>query len=149
MNTNRISIDKWSNPTTEEAFQTGQVHSWTDDWNEHIRKCESCSFFAPLTDSFGVCCHSSSGFYTETLFDEFTCRHHVLEGEGVHSFSVDSARHCKCQGAALGVYEEILSRLNKRYSEWKSIREPGDAPNDGPQPPVNNPKVTDGPSSVI
>lgn len=87
VNENRIKTDDFSCAASKQLY--------FDDWpnepeckEKHHEGDQSggCSFFAPLNCDYGICCHSKSRHFTETVFEHFTCPSHVSEGWGPHSF---------------------------------------------------------------
>jgi hypothetical protein len=98
-NENRIILSGFSNPAFERLY-SGQ---WADDpklWqqNQLGEQCGGCSFFAKLNLDLGICCHTRSRHFTETVFEHFTCPAYVHEGWGPHSFTEDTEFHCRCSG---------------------------------------------------
>ena len=61
-NTNRITTDHFSNPTSATLYHT----DWQDEPEiaENIygagNQCGGCSFFAPFNEDWGLCCHPES-----------------------------------------------------------------------------------------
>lgn len=99
LNENRITISDFSNPRSKRLY----VDGWPDEaacktQYENGAQCGGCSFFVPLNFDYGICCHSRSRHFTETVFEHFTCPPYVNEGWGPHSFSEDPAFHCRCGG---------------------------------------------------
>ncbi|MGH7139876.1 MAG: hypothetical protein ACREHD_29410 [Pirellulales bacterium] len=90
-NENKIKTDDFSNATSKQLYSA----DWPDELEckeKHHQgdQCGACSFFAPLNDDYGICCHRSSRHFTETVFEHFTCPSYVDEGWGPHSFSEDA-----------------------------------------------------------
>jgi hypothetical protein len=87
MNKNTIITDDWSNPASGKLYQD----QWPDEPElgkkyEDGQQCGGCAFFAPFNSDWGLCCHSSSRHFRETVFEHFTCGNLVNEGWGPHSF---------------------------------------------------------------
>lgn len=87
MNKNVIIEEDFSNPESRRMYE---MH-WPNDHGLYKRyedgeQCGGCSFFAPLNMDYGICCHSKSRHYKETVFEHFTCPVIINEGWGYHSF---------------------------------------------------------------
>jgi hypothetical protein len=98
-NQNKIDTSEFSNPESKRLY----VETWPAEPSckrryENGEQCGGCSFFAPLNYDYGICCHNRSRHFKETVFEHFTCPSFVNEGWGPHSFSEDTAFHCKCGG---------------------------------------------------
>lgn len=88
MNQNQIATDGWSNDDARRLYEL----KWPDELKvreqyEEGQQCGGCSFFAPFTFDWGLCCHATSRHHLETVFEHFTCGSYVQEGWGAHSFS--------------------------------------------------------------
>ena len=88
MNRNRIITDAWSNPDSESLYRRG----WPDqpelaEQYESGDQCGGCAFYAKLNADFGICCRHVSPYFTETVFEHFTCAAFVLEDWDFHSFA--------------------------------------------------------------
>lgn len=89
MNANLVTTKNWSNPASEALYK----NHWPSEpelykkYSEDCEQCGGCSFFAPFNSDWGLCCHSRSRHFTETVFEHFTCPVFVNEGWGMHSFS--------------------------------------------------------------
>jgi hypothetical protein len=97
---NSIVTNDFSNPQARELYRA----QWPDDPEtrrryQEGRQCGNCSFFAPFNADYGLCCHAKSARHLETVFEHFTCRCHVEEGWGPHSFNEDPGFHCRCGGS--------------------------------------------------
>ena len=96
---NSIITTAFSNPASDELY----THHWPGEpqcqkQNESGEQCGGCSFFAEFNYDWGLCCHSESRHYLETVFEHFTCPSFVNEGWGPHSFSKEKEFHCRCGG---------------------------------------------------
>jgi hypothetical protein len=85
-NHNRIQTRGFSNPASEKAYRL----RWPGDPRAaalygRSAHCLSCSFYAVFNSDWGLCCNPLSAQYLETIFEHFTCRMQVDEGES-HSF---------------------------------------------------------------
>jgi hypothetical protein len=80
MNTNRIFTNGFSNPDTRQVYQT-------KGYIDGRLQCGGCSFYAIFNCDWGLCCHSKSAFYLETVFEHFGCEKHVPESWESHSFT--------------------------------------------------------------
>jgi hypothetical protein len=97
LNYNRISTNGFSNREAEKLYrQQWPAEPKVRRQYENGKQCGGCSYFAPLNEDWGVCCHARSRHHLETVFEHFTCPAYVDEGWGPHSFS--ETFHCKCQG---------------------------------------------------
>jgi hypothetical protein len=79
MNLNLIFTEGFSNPDTRYLYEE----------NAHIDgriQCGGCSFYAIFNSDWGLCCHSKSRFYLETVFEHFGCEKNIFEGWDCHSF---------------------------------------------------------------
>jgi hypothetical protein len=99
MNANLVVVDNWSNPESEERY----LNNWPGEpavaeRREAGEECRACSFYAPIDDEWGLCLNGQSRHQLETVFLRFTCPSYVDEGVGPHSFSENSAVHCRCGG---------------------------------------------------
>jgi hypothetical protein len=99
LNGNTVITDGFSNPESEQRYKA----NWPDEpkcQQQHERgdQCGGCSFFAQFNADYGLCCHSKSRHFAETVFEHFTCPCYVGEGWGPHSFTEDRSLHCRCQG---------------------------------------------------
>jgi hypothetical protein len=97
VNQNYIVTDRFSDDASEQLYRA----KWPDEPRlqrqyENGWQCELCSFYAQLNADYGLCCHPESRHCTETVWEHFTCPSFVLEGSGSHSFTKDSALHCRC-----------------------------------------------------
>jgi hypothetical protein len=103
LNTNRVTTTGFSNKESERLH----AQRWEGDNNddEINLQCGGCSFYAAFNQDYGLCCNPCSRHLTETVFEHFTCPSYVHEGWGPHSFTADTAFHCKCQGSP--VYKQI------------------------------------------
>lgn len=86
-NQNRIFTDGFSNRASEKLYRLG----WPDEpavkaLYEGGLQCGGCAFFAPFNADWGLCCHAASRHHLETVFEHFTCPHHVDDGWESHSF---------------------------------------------------------------
>lgn len=95
-NENKIKTGGFSCATSERLYRDG----WPEEpackaMYKNGLQCGGCSFFAPLNDDWGICCHPKSRHFTETVFEHFTCPSCVNEGWGPHSFREDPADHCR------------------------------------------------------
>lgn len=96
---NSITERDFSDPAARQLYQT----HWPNDpvcTQQHFQglQCGGCSFFAPFNCDYGLCCHPTSDFRLQTVFEHFTCAAYVHEGWGPHSFSLDPECHCRCAG---------------------------------------------------
>ena len=87
MNSNRLTVRGWSNPSSERLYK----QLWPDEpliitLYDGGDQCGSCSFYARFNDDFGLCCRSVSRHSSETIFEHFTCAEYVAEGWDAHSF---------------------------------------------------------------
>lgn len=80
-NENKITTSRFSNSASERLY----LGKWPDE--PHCRQqyerggqCGGCSFFAKFDADYGLCCHSDSRHFTETVFEHFTCPTFVHEG---------------------------------------------------------------------
>ena len=89
MNGDQIVTDRFSNPESEKIYHTfwNGKPSEARDLYEAGRQCGGCGFFTPFNLDWGLCSHHESRHYLETVFEHFTCLHHVNEGWGPHSFT--------------------------------------------------------------
>lgn len=115
MNTNQISAGRWSNPESEKRYH----EKWPGEPKvleqyENGMQCGGCSFFAPFNADWGLCCHSKSRHFKETVFEHFTCDSYVNEGWGPHSFSVSDEYKCRCQGGPWSEFD--LEKRRKKDS---------------------------------
>ena len=88
MNTNQIITNGFSNPNSKRMYES----AWPDEPMlkqrcENGAQCGACSYFAPLNEDWGICCHKKSRHHLETVFEHFTCADYANEGWGPHSFS--------------------------------------------------------------
>lgn len=102
-NQNQLATTSWSNLASAELYQAG----WPGEpacqaQYEEGRQCGGCSFFAKFDADWGLCAFAKSRHYLETVFEHFTCPHHVHEGWGPHSFTEDASFHCRCGGEPTG-----------------------------------------------
>jgi len=86
MNQNKIIMDKFSNPKTIKAYHEYESKRDEMDESEIYYQCGGCSFFAPFNSDWGLCCYHKSDHHLETVFEHFTCSHHVDENWESHSF---------------------------------------------------------------
>ncbi len=98
-NQNLICVDRWSNPETKAIYDS----HWRNQPELQVKfengdQCGGCSFFAAFNADWGLCCNVDSHHHVETVFEHFTCRSYVREGWGPHSFTKDTAFHCRCGG---------------------------------------------------
>jgi hypothetical protein len=100
MNTNSIATDRFSN------LESGALYSgqWPNEpairtQYEEGSQCGGCSYFAPLNDDWGICCHPRARHRLETVFEHFTCPSYLGEGWGPHSFS--DVIQCECGGVEI------------------------------------------------
>jgi hypothetical protein len=96
---NSIITNDFSNDASRDLYTT----CWPDEpacrqLYESGMQCGGCSFYAEFNYDWGLCCHSESRHYLETVFEHFTCSSYVDEGWGPHSFSKDKEFHCRCSG---------------------------------------------------
>ncbi|MGV3721894.1 MAG: hypothetical protein ACO1SX_13355 [Actinomycetota bacterium] len=93
MNENRIVTDRWSSAASQRMYE--------DQWPEEPEtaacylegdQCGGCAFFAPFNSDWGLCCHSQSRHYLETVFEHFSCPTYEGEGWGAHSFRIAEER---------------------------------------------------------
>lgn len=116
MNRNTIITTDFSNLTTKTLYH----QRWKDDPKlrhlyENGAQCGGCSFYAPFNTDYGLCCHPQSPHVMETTFEHFACLAYVDEGWGPHSFSVDEARKCHCQGEPIyKTMETIMLLLDRK-----------------------------------
>ncbi len=54
-----------------------------------------------------------SHHHVETVFEHFTCRSYVREGWGPHSFTKDTAFHCRCGGEPSEYWDKTFSILRQ------------------------------------
>jgi len=99
---NTIVTNTFSNVGSEELYRL----QWANEPDCHAQytngqQCGGCSFYAEFNFDWGLCCHSESRHYLETVFEHFTCPSYVDEGWGPHSFSKEAESHCRCGGEAL------------------------------------------------
>jgi hypothetical protein len=99
-NFNRISTNGFSNHQTWVLYNQDwpnepEMFAQCYDGNQ----CGGCSFFAPLNEDWGICCHQKSRHHLETVFEHFTCPAFVNEGWGPHSFS--ETERCECGGVTI------------------------------------------------
>ena len=98
-NSNIIVTNAFSSPASQDLYRS----KWPDDersralYNEGMQ-CGGCSFFAKFNFDWGLCMNAKSRHHLETVFEHFTCPHHVNEGWGPHSFRDDEEFHCTCGG---------------------------------------------------
>ncbi len=99
MNSNHVRTDGWSNSETQAMYEKQWPLS-PDMKRQHAsgHQCGGCSFFAKFNSDWGLCCHSESKQFLETIFEHFTCPDYVREGWGPHSFTVETEFHCRCGG---------------------------------------------------
>ena len=88
MNKNAIITGTWSNDESKRLYE---LH-WPDEpvvkqQYEEGQQCGGCAFFAPFNFDWGLCCHSQSRHFSETVFEHFTCPSVVNEGWDAHSVS--------------------------------------------------------------
>lgn len=93
-NGNVVHTDSFSNQASYKMYHA--------DWpNDPIPRklyhngfqCGDCSFYAVFNRDWGLCCHHKSPYFTETVFEHFTCVAQVSEGWGPHSFSEKRKDH--------------------------------------------------------
>jgi hypothetical protein len=126
-NQNLIYVDRWSNPETQAIYE----RLWPDQPELKLQhangeQCGSCSFFAAFNSDWGLCCHADSRHHLETVFEHFTCKSHVREGWGPHSFTKDTDFHCRCGGESSEYWDKTISILRRHETP-----KPGRADNDG------------------
>lgn len=115
MNTNVIATERFSSDESASLYESGfAADPEARLIHEEGRQCGGCSFFAPLNGDWGLCSHVESRHRLETVFEHFTCKWHVPEGWGVHSFSKGTDRHCKCQGESREHFERLIKILEAR-----------------------------------
>ena len=99
-NKNRIIANNFSSPDTKRMYDL----QWPDEPllrqnYQEGHQCGACSYFAPLNEDWGICCHPKSRHCLETIFEHFTCAEYAGEGWGPHSFS--KRLRCKCGGVEI------------------------------------------------
>lgn len=100
-NRNAIVTADWSNSASRDLYEA----RWPGESDcraahDEGRQCGGCSFFAPLNADWGLCAHSLSRHWLETVSEHFTCPAQTPEGWGPHSFTADADSHCLCGGEA-------------------------------------------------
>jgi hypothetical protein len=101
---NSIVTNEFSNPASDDSYKK----HWPDEPQckqqyESGEQCGCCSFYAEFNYDWGLCCHSESRHFLETIFEHFTCPSYVYEGWGPHSFSKEKEFHCHCGGEKINI----------------------------------------------
>ena len=124
MNINHITTKDFSNPRTKELY----LKKCFDNKSQ----CGECSFYAMFEEQHGLCCHSISRFYLETVFKYFGCDKQVPESWESHSFTGRAYRlpdrsHLislisRWEKAIAGLERGNISRNNRlRYLKVKQL----------------------------